>query len=61
MVAFINSILAGVGVGLLAGDLSHRHGTLLACLAGGAAAIALMALFLAYQSWRYRIAEPAEG
>ena len=55
MVAFINSIVAGVGVALLASDLILHDRTLLACLAGGAAALLLMALFLAYQRWRYRV------
>ncbi len=57
MVAFINSIVAGVGVALLAGDLLFERRTLPACLLGGVAALVLMGLFLLYQRWRYSVAE----
>jgi hypothetical protein len=53
MVAFINSIVAGVGVALLAGGLLREKQTLLASLIGAGVALALMALFLVYQKWRY--------
>jgi hypothetical protein len=53
MVAFINSIVAAVGVALLAGRLLPEKQTLLASLIGAGVALALMAGFLAYQKWRY--------
>jgi hypothetical protein len=53
MVAFINSIVAGVGVAMLAGGLLQENQSLLAPLIGAAVALALMAVFLAYQKWRY--------
>lgn len=54
MVAFINSIVAGVGVAFVAGDVLPKNRTLGALLGAGVA-LALMAAFLAYQRWRYRI------
>jgi hypothetical protein len=57
MIAFTNSIVAGVGVVLLVG--SGRFG--LALLLGAATTIALMAAFLAYQRRQYRNFEPARG
>ena len=53
MVAFINSIVAGVGVAFLAGRLLDEHKTLLASLVGAGVALVLMALFFIYQKWRY--------
>jgi hypothetical protein len=53
MVAFINSIVAGVGVALLIGGLFPEKQTLFASLIGGGVALVLMALFLLYQKWRY--------
>jgi hypothetical protein len=53
MIAFINSIVAGVGVALLAGRLLRENQTLLASLIGAGVALVLMAAFLAYQKWRY--------
>jgi hypothetical protein len=53
MVAFINSIVAGAGVTLLAGDLFGGQQTAVALLLGAAAAAILMAAFLIYQRWRY--------
>ena len=53
MVAFINSIVAGTGVTLLANDRLGGGQTSLALGLGGAAAAILMAVFLAYQRWRY--------
>jgi hypothetical protein len=59
MIAFINSIVAGAGVTLLADMLLQGDQIGLAVCLGVAAALALMAVFLAYQSWRYRSAEAA--
>jgi hypothetical protein len=53
MVAFINSIVAGVGVALLVGRLFPEQRTLFASLIGAGVALLLMALFLLYQKWRY--------
>jgi len=53
MVAFINSIVAGVGVALLAGRLLWGNQRLLASLIGAGVALVLMVAFLAYQKWRY--------
>jgi hypothetical protein len=53
MVAFINSILAGVGVALLAGRLLGEGKTLLASLIGVGVALVLMVLFFVFQKWRY--------
>jgi hypothetical protein len=53
MVAFMNSIVAAVGVALLAGGLLREKQTLLASLIGVGVAIALMAAFLVFQKWRY--------
>jgi hypothetical protein len=53
MVAFINSIVAGVGVALLVGGLLPPHHLLLASLIGTGVALLLMAAFLGYQRWRF--------
>ena len=53
MVAFINSILAGVGVALLVGRLFLEKQTLFAWLIGAGFALMLMTLFLLYQKRRY--------
>jgi hypothetical protein len=53
MVAFINSIVAGVGVAMLAGRLLREKQTLLASLIGAGVALVLMTAFFAYQKWRY--------
>lgn len=60
MVAFINSIVAGVGVALLAGHLLLPDQMMLASLMGAIVAAALMAAFFAYQRWRYRVFDPVE-
>jgi hypothetical protein len=52
MVAFINSIVAAVGVALLAGRLFPQRQTLFASLIGVGVALALMAAFFVYQKWR---------
>jgi hypothetical protein len=49
MVAFINSIVAAVGVALLAGGLLREKQTLLASLIGVGVALVLMAAFFVYQ------------
>jgi hypothetical protein len=58
MVAFINSIVAAVGVAMLAGRLLREKETLLASLIGAGVALVLMAAFFAYQKWRYDSARP---
>ena len=57
MIAFINSIVAGTGVTLLANSLFGGNQIGLAVSLGVAAGLGLMAVFLAYQQWRYRSAE----
>jgi hypothetical protein len=59
MVAFINNIVAGAGVTLLARALLGPAQTLLAVLLGVAAAAILVAVFFAYQRWRFGLSEPA--
>jgi hypothetical protein len=53
MVAFINSIVAAVGVAMLAGSLFREKQTLLASLIGAGVALMLMIAFLIYQKWRF--------
>jgi hypothetical protein len=53
MVAFLNSIVAGVGVAMLAGGMLRERRILVASLAGAGVALGLMALFFVYQKWRY--------
>jgi hypothetical protein len=53
MVAFLNSIVAGVGVAMLVGGLLREKRTLLVSLIGAGVALVLMALFFVYQKWRY--------
>jgi hypothetical protein len=53
LVAFINSIVAGAGVALLAGTRLGPERTFLAVGIGIATAVAIMAIFFAYQRWRY--------
>jgi len=55
MVAFINSIVAGVGVALLVGGLLFENQVILASSVGALVAVVLMAAFLSYQRWRYRV------
>lgn len=61
MIAFINSVVAGAGVTLLASNLLAGDHTILALSIGVAAALAIMAAFLAFQRWMYRVAGPAEA
>ena len=53
MVAFINSIVGGAGVTLLAGVLLGADQRGLALGLGVVAALAATAAFLALQRWRY--------
>ena len=55
MIAFINSVVAGVGVALLVGDRLGADRTAWAMLLGGAVAAALIVAFVAYERWRFRI------
>jgi hypothetical protein len=53
VVAFLNSVVAGVGVAMLAGGLLRQTQTVVASLVGGGVALVLMALFFVYQKWRH--------
>jgi hypothetical protein len=53
MVAFLNSIVAGVGVAMLVGELLGERRTIVVSLIGAGVALVLMALFFVYQKWRY--------
>ena len=57
MIAFINSIVAGAGVTLLANSVWGGDRVGVAISLGAATTVALMAGFLAYQRSRYRSAE----
>jgi hypothetical protein len=57
MIAFINSIVAGTGVTLLANRLFGGDQIRLTVSLGVAATVVLMSAFLAYQRWRYRSAD----
>ena len=59
MIAFINSIVAGTGVTLLASSVFGGHQTRLAVGLGAVVTVILMTVFLAYQRWRYRATEAA--
>ena len=59
MIAFINSLVAGAGVTLLANSVVSRDRIRLALGLGVIATVVLMILFLAYQRARYRDAEAA--
>jgi hypothetical protein len=61
MIAFINSVVAGAGFTLLASNLLVGDHTLFALSIGVAAALAIMAAFLAFQRWMYRVAGAAEA
>jgi hypothetical protein len=60
MIAFINSLVAGTGVALLAGDLLAGDRRLVPLLLGVTVAVAVMATFLAFQRWRFRTFEDAQ-
>jgi hypothetical protein len=53
MVAFLNGIVAGVGVAMLAGGLLREKRTVVASLIGAGVALVLMALVFVYQKRRY--------
>jgi hypothetical protein len=53
--------VAGVGVALLAGDFLGQGRIVLASLVGVIVAGLMMAAFLAYQRWRYRIFDTVEA
>jgi hypothetical protein len=59
MVAFINNVVAGAGLSLLARWLLGPRWTVLAVGIGAVGVVILMAAFLAYQKWRYSMFEPA--
>jgi hypothetical protein len=61
MIAFINCIVAGTGVTLLAADFLPGGRTVLALALGLAAAVVFLAVFLAYQRSCFRIFELAES
>jgi hypothetical protein len=60
MIAFINSVVAGVGIALLAGDRLGGDRAAWAISLGVAFAVALNVAFVAYERWRFRIFERAE-
>ena len=53
MVAFINNVVAGAGMALLARRLLGSSHTLVAVLIGVTGALILTAAYLAYQKWRF--------
>jgi hypothetical protein len=58
MVAWVNSIVAGVGVALLCVRALDQDDTVIAVLVGLAAGLIWLTGFHAYQSYRYRIFQP---
>jgi hypothetical protein len=57
IIAFINSVVAGVGVALLAGDRLGADRIAVSMLLGVALAAALIVAFVAYERWRFRVFE----
>jgi hypothetical protein len=55
MIAVINSVVAGTGVAILAGDVLTNHRTVLAVTLGAVVALILIAAFLAYERWRFSL------
>lgn len=53
MIAFINNVVAGSGVALLANALLGGGRTRLAFGCGGVSAVILTVVFLAFQRWRF--------
>jgi hypothetical protein len=53
MIAFINSVVAGVGVAVLVDSLVGREMSVLSAAIGVVAIAILIALFLAFQRWRF--------
>lgn len=60
MVAFINSIVAGVAAALLVGYLLRENRAVVASSVGVIVAAALLLAFFAYQRWRYTVFEGVE-
>ena len=60
MIAVINSLVAGTGVALLAGDLIAGDRMLVPLLLGLTVAVAVMTAFLAFQGWRFRTFEDGQ-
>ena len=58
MVAFINNVVAGAGIALLARWFLGAHDAVFAVLLGVGGAAVLMAAFLMYQKWRFSMFEP---
>jgi hypothetical protein len=61
MIAFINSVVAGSGIAILADVLAGDEGVALAVVVGVAAAILLMAGFFVFQRWRFASIGAAEA
>lgn len=61
MIAFINNILAGVGVTMLANRFLGEGHTGLAVSIGVASAVLLTVAFLAYQRWRFTVFDDVEA
>jgi hypothetical protein len=53
LVAFLNSIVAAVGVAMLVGGLLRERQPVVASLIGAGVALLLMVLFFVYQKWRH--------
>ena len=60
MIAFINSAVAGVGVALFAADRFGADQTTWAMWLGVGLAGALIAVFVIYERWRFRVFDRAE-
>jgi hypothetical protein len=60
MIAFINSVVAGVGVALLAGGRLDPDRTASAISLGVSLAASLLVAFIVYERWRFRVFERAE-
>jgi hypothetical protein len=59
MIAFINNVVAGAGVTLLATAVFGEGHQWLQLLSGIASAVLLSVAFLAYQRWRFRVFDNA--
>jgi hypothetical protein len=55
MIAVINSVVAGTGVAILAGDVLTSYRTVLAVTLGVIVALILIAASLAYERWRFSV------
>lgn len=60
MIAFINSVVAGVAVAVLAGDRLGADQTAWAMSLGVALAVSSIVAFVAYERWRFRVFERAD-